>query len=83
MNIQKIFGVFYLGGGVALKGQQSIIAHHAAAVIGHLDELFAATFNLNFNAGGPGVEGIFQQLFQDGSRALNYLARSDLVGNVL
>ena len=66
-----------------LEGQQGIVTHHAAAVIDHVDELFAAAFNLDLDARRSGVERVFQQLFQDRSRTLHHLARSDFVGNVL
>ena len=51
---EQIFSVPDFGGGVTLEGQQSIVAHHAAAVIGDLDELFSASLNLNANAGCTG-----------------------------
>ena len=36
-DVQQIVGIFDLGSGVALEGQQRVIVHHAAAVIADLD----------------------------------------------
>ena len=83
IDVEEVFRVFDLGGGMPLEGQQGIVTHHAAAVIDHVDEFFAATFNLDLDAGGSGVQRVFQQLFQDGDRTLDHLACSDLIGNVL
>ena len=63
------------------KGQQSVIANHAAAVVGDLDQLFSTSFDLDTNAGGGGVESIFEELFHHGCRPLNDFASSNLIGN--
>ena len=41
---------------MAFKGEQRVIAHHAAAVIDNADELAAAGFDLDPDARGAGVE---------------------------
>src|SRR5580700_7519908 len=66
---------------MALESQQSIIAHHAAAVVSDLDELLAAGFNLNPDAGCARIERIFEQLLGHRSRTLHHFAGGDLVGN--
>ena len=72
-----------LGGGVALQGQLGIPAAHAAAVVADTDEPGAALFDLDVNAAGPGVQGVFDQLLHDGPRPLDDLAGRDLVDQVL
>src|SRR5262249_9007115 len=39
-DAQQVVGILDFGGGVAFEGEQSIVANHAAAVIGDLDEFF-------------------------------------------
>ncbi len=67
---------------MAFEGQQRVVAHHAAAVVGDLDELLAPGLNLDLNAGGAGIERIFEQLLGHRSRTLHHFAGGDLVGNV-
>ncbi len=67
---------------MALEGKQGVIAHHAAAVVGDLNELLAATFDLDADARGSGVKGIFQEFLDHGGGALHDFASGDLVGNV-
>ncbi len=47
---------------MALEGQHGVVAHHAAAVVGDLDQLFPARFDVHSNALRPGVQRILQQL---------------------
>ena len=58
---KQIVGSTQLRSGVAFKGQQSVVAVHALAVVGHANQLASAAFNLDANAHGSGVEGILQQ----------------------
>ena len=81
-HAEQVFRIPDLRRGVALEGEQGIVAHHAAAVVGDLDQLLAASLNLNADAGGAGVERIFQQLLGHRSRTLHHFAGGDLVGNV-
>ena len=67
---------------MALEGQQGVVAHHAAAVVGDLDELLAAGLDLDLDAGGAGIERIFEQFLDHRSRPLHHFAGGDLVGNV-
>jgi len=68
---------------VALEGEQCVVLDHARAVVGHLDELAPARFDLDADAVGARVEGVFEQFLDHRGRALHHLARGDLVGNVL
>ena len=68
-----------LRGGVALEGEESVVLDHAVAVVGDADEFAAAGFDLDADAGGSGVEGVFEELFDDGGGALDDFAGGDLV----
>ena len=68
---------------MALEGEQRIIAHHAAAVVGDADELAAAAFDLDADAGGAGIERVFEQLLDHGRGAIDHFAGGDLVGDLV
>ena len=53
---EQVVGGAELGGGVAFEGEQRVVADHAVAVVGDADELAAAGFDLDADAGGAGVE---------------------------
>ena len=53
---EEIVGGAELGGGVALEGEQGVVPDHAVAVVGDADELAAAGFDFDADAGGAGVE---------------------------
>ena len=78
---EEVVGGAELGGGVALEGEQGVVVDHAVAVVGDADELAAAGFDLDADAGGSGVEGVFEELFDDGGGALDDFAGGDLVGH--
>ncbi len=61
-NVQQVFRIFNLRSRVALKGQQSIVAHHPITVIGDLDELLAPGLNLNLDSHRTGIQRILEQL---------------------
>ena len=77
---QEIVGGAELAGGVAFKREESIVLDHAVAVVGDTDELAAAGFDFDTDAGGSGIEGVFEELFDDGGGTLDDFAGSDLVG---
>ena len=64
---------------MALEGQQRVVAHHAAAVIGHLDKLLAARFHLHADPRRSRIQRVLQQLLQHRRRTLHHLARGDLL----
>ena len=66
---------------MALEGEESVVADHAVAVVGDADELAASGFDLDADAGGSGVERVFEELFDDGGGALDDFAGGDLVGH--
>ena len=76
---EQIVGGAELGGGVALEGEEGVVVDHAVAVVGDADELAAAGFDLDADAGGAGVERVFEELFDDGGGAFDDFAGGDLV----
>ena len=53
------------------------------AVVDDADELAAAGFDLDTNARGAGVEGVFEELFDYGCGAFDDFARGDLIGDLV
>ena len=82
-NVQQVIGVANLRSGVALESQHGVVAHHAAAVVGYLDELLSAGFDVHANALRTRVQRILQQLFDYRRRTLHYLAGGDFVGDIV
>src|SRR5580693_7780941 len=68
---------------MAFEGEHGIVAHHAAAVVGDLDQLFATSFDVDLDASRACVERVLEQLFYHRGRALHHFAGGDLVGDVL
>ena len=66
---------------MTFEGQQCVVANHAAAVVGDLDQFLAARLHLNANSPGAGVERVFKKLFDDRGGTLHHLAGGDLVSN--
>jgi hypothetical protein len=64
---------------VALEGQRELSGGHAEAVIGDGDQRRPAIAHLEADRRGAGVEAVFHELLHDRSRALDHLARCDLV----
>ena len=78
---KQIPDVAQFAGGVALEGQQRVVAQHAAAVVGDANQMPAAALHLDAKIGGAGVERIFEQFLDDGGGALHHLSGRDLVGD--
>ena len=67
---------------VAQKGDARVLRRHAAAVVRHTDHGRAAAADLDGDVLRPGVQRVFAQLLDHGSRALDDLARGDHVRHV-
>ena len=80
---EQIVGGAQLRGGVALEGEQRVVAIHALAVVGHADQLASAAFDFDPDARGAGVQGILQQLLDYGGGTVDHLARGDLIGDLV
>ena len=72
-----------LARGLPLRRHQRIVAPHAGTVVGNRNQLPASGCNRNINARRPGVQSIFQKLFDNRCRALDNLACGNLVGHIL
>ena len=68
---------------MALEGKQRIVARHAAAVVGDLDEAAATGFDFDADACGAGVEGVLEKFLDDRGGAIDDLAGGDLVGDLV
>ena len=68
---------------MALEGKQRVVAAHTMAVVDDANELAATGFDLDANAGGAGVEGVFEEFFDDGCGAFDHFASSDLIGDLV
>lgn len=59
--------------------QFEIFAPHARTVVGDPDQRRAAVDGYDFDAGGAGIDGIFDQFLDDACRTLDYLSRGNAV----
>jgi len=80
---EQIFDVAQFAGGVALEGQQRVVAQHAAAIVGDADEAPAAGFHLHADLGGAGVQAIFEQLLDHRGRPLDHFSGGDFIGDLV
>ena len=80
---EQILDVAQFAGGVALEGEQGVVAQHAAAIVDDADEAAAAGFHFDAKVGGAGIEGVFEQFLDDGSGALDYFAGGDFVRDLV
>ncbi len=77
----EVGGLHELAGRVPLERQQRVVLRHAAAVVLDADERAAAGEELDLDTRGAGVERVLHQLLDHRGRALDDLARGDLVGD--
>ena len=80
---EEVVGLPYLRGGMPLEGQTGIGLGHAAAVVDDLDGRATGIDHQHIDGGGAGIDGILDQLLDDGSRPLYDLAGSYLVGHTI
>src|SRR5262249_936489 len=80
---KQIFDVAEFAGGVALEGQQRVVAEHTAAVVDNADQPASAGLDFDAQVGAAGIDGVFQQLLDDGSGAFDNFTRGDFVGNLI
>ncbi len=76
-GLQAAIGQF--GGRMAFDRELQIRPAHAAPIVGDGNQALTAFFDGDVDAGGAGVDGVFQQLLDGGSRALDHLARGDAI----
>ena len=70
-----------LGGGMAFESQTGIRFRHSLSVINDLNGSLSRIHYLHINMLRSRINGIFYQFLDNGSRALNYLACRNLIGN--
>ena len=63
--------------GMAFQRQGNVVAAHAGAVVGDLNEIEPALFQADIDLAGSGVDRIFDQLLESACRAFDDLAGSD------
>ena len=80
---EQIFDIAQLAGGVALEGQQGVVAEHAAAIVDDADEAAAAGFHFHADVGGAGVEGVFEELLHDGGGPFDHFSSGDFIGDLI
>lgn len=68
-----------LGGGVASEAGDGVVRGHAAAVVGDAHQARAARFDFHRDAGGAGVDGVFQELLDHRGRTLHDFAGGNQV----
>ncbi len=80
---EQILDVAQFAGGVALEGQQGVVAQHAAAIVGNADQAAAAGFDFHAHIGRARVERIFEQFLDHRSGPLDNFAGGDLIGDLV
>lgn len=66
-------------GGVAFEAEQCLVAGHAVSVVEDGDGAGAAAFDVDFEAGAAGIDGVFEAFFDDGGGAFDDFAGGNLV----
>jgi hypothetical protein len=68
---------------VALEGEHRVVARHPLAVVRDAQEATAASLHVQLDAPRARVNRVLDQLLGDRGRALDDLARGNLVGDVI
>ena len=79
----KIVGASDLAGGVARHRELELGDGDSAAVVANAREAHATRLDFDFDTLRTGVEAVFNQLLDDGCGALDDLAGSDLIDEVI
>ena len=81
MQGKEIVGLPNLGSGMALKRETGIGIGHALAVVSHLNGSAPGINHQHIDDCSTGIDGVFDQLLDDGSRTLNDFAGRYLIGH--
>ena len=65
--------------GMPFDGKQCVVAIHPGAVVADANQTATAIDHLHLDARRAGVDGVFNELFEDGRRAFHDLSRGDLI----
>ena len=68
---------------MTLECEKRIVAIHAVAVVGDANELATAGFDFDANAICAGVEGVFEEFFDDGGGTIDDFTGSNLVRHLV
>ena len=82
VNRGEIVGPLNLARGVALEREPRILRTHPFAVVLDTHEALAAQLDVDLDAPRAGVDGVFDELFDDRCGTLDNLAGGDLIGEV-
>ncbi len=77
-DAEQVVGVAELAGGVAGEGQRQVVGGDAAAVVGDADQLGAALLQVDVDALRAGINGVFEEFFDDAGGPFDDLAGGDL-----
>ena len=75
--------VFNFAGGVSFEAEQGLVAGHAMSVVDEGDGAGAAAFDLYFDEGAAGIDGIFEALFYDGGGTFDDFTGGNLVDDLI
>ena len=64
------------------QAHERVFRVHATAVVDDADQRAAAAVDLDREASGPGIESVFDKLFDDRGRAFDYLTGCNAVADV-
>ena len=67
---------------MALQGELRILAIHPQTVVAHADQRLAAVLDLDPYGVRSGIEGILDELLDDGGRTLDDFAGGNLIGDI-
>ena len=81
-NPAQVLGSPDLARGVALDGQPGVIRLHAFPIVLNANLLLAAELDVNRDAAGAGIDGVLDELLDDGGWAFDDFSRGNLIGEV-
>ena len=79
----EIVGGRNLAGRMTRQRELQLGGGNSAAIVAHAREPHAARLDLDFDAVRAGIETVFDQLLDDGSRPLDDFAGGDLIDEVV
>jgi len=63
--------------------ERQLLRFDAAAIIAYAHKPDAAALDVDLDAARPGIEAVLDELLDDGRRALDHLARGNLVDELI
>ena len=83
LDRRQVRSLLNLAGGMALQTHQGIIPMHADAIVSDSNQAASSGIQLDRDAPGLGINGIFHQLLDHTGRSLDDLACCNLVGYLI